>query len=190
MATISGQTCAVVCRASHNMRASGKSIHGLYQPETMNLSRESDFWFSIGNQLLLALIIQAEGISMQTAGKPAISRMLACTMFLASDPAHALRCGSLLVKEGMHQSEVKAICGQPISERSLGYVVRNHGFPTGRHFEYAGYHRELLVTELLFNFGPRKLMRKMRFEGGLLTSIETIGYGYREKRKLSNAGHS
>jgi len=36
------------------------------------------------------------------------------------------------------------------------------------------------VTELVYNFGPRKLMRKLRFEGGLLTSIETIGYGYRD----------
>ena len=123
---------------------------------------------------------------MRSTGKLPISIALACMAFLASDPAHALRCGNRLVIDGMHESEVRAICGKPVSERRLGYVLRSHfdrthGLTTTRY--YGGYHREVLVTELVFNFGPRKFMRKMRFEGGVLTSIETIGYGYREKRK-------
>ena len=123
---------------------------------------------------------------MRFTGKLLGSMTLACMAFLASDPAHALRCGSRLVKEGMHETEVKAICGKPVSERSLGYVLRSHfdrthGLTTTRY--YGGYQREVLATELVFNFGPRKLMRKLRFEGGLLVSIETIGYGYRDKRK-------
>ncbi len=124
---------------------------------------------------------------MQATAKLSISLVLAATALLASDPAHALRCGSRLVKDGMHESEVKAICGQPVSERRLGYVLRSHidrshRLSTTRYYGYGGYYREVLVTELIFNFGPRKLMRKMRFEGGILTSIETIGYGYRKKR--------
>ena len=123
---------------------------------------------------------------MHSTGKLTLSIALACMAFLASDPAHALRCGNRLVKDGMHESEVKAICGKPVSERRLGYVLRSHfdrthGLTTTRY--YGGYQREVLVTELVFNFGPRKLMRKLRFEGGLLTSIETLGYGYHEKRK-------
>ncbi len=123
---------------------------------------------------------------MHSTGKLTLSIALACMAFLASDPAHALRCGNRLVKDGMHESEVKAICGKPVSERRLGYVLRSHfdrthGLTTTRY--YGSYQREVLVTELVFNFGPRKLMRKLRFEGGLLTSIETLGYGYREKRK-------
>lgn len=103
---------------------------------------------------------------------------------LVSDPAHALRCGSRLVKEGIHETEVKAICGEPVSERSLGYVIRSyidryHGSTRVRY--HGGYAHEVLVTELVYNFGPRKLMRRLRFEGGLLVSIETIGYGYRER---------
>lgn len=125
---------------------------------------------------------------MHIAGKLFLSLALACIAFLSSDPAYALRCGSRLVKDGMHESEVKAICGKPVSERSLGYVLRSHidrthGLTTTRYYGYGGYYREVLVTELVFNFGPRKFMRKMRFEGGVLTSIETIGYGYRDKRK-------
>jgi len=123
---------------------------------------------------------------MRFTGKLLGSITLACMALLASDPAHALRCGSRLVKEGMHETEVKAICGKPVSERRLGYVLRSHfdrthGLTTTRY--YGGYQREVLVTELVFNFGPRKLMRKLRFEGELLVSIETIGYGYRDKRK-------
>ena len=120
---------------------------------------------------------------MYSTAKLAITLMLASTAMLASDPAHALRCGSKLVKQGMHEVEVKAICGQPATERTLGFVIRSHfdrthGSTTTRY--YGGYPREVLVTELVFNFGPRKFMRKMRFEEGRLVSMETIGYGYRE----------
>ncbi len=45
-----------------------------------------------------------------------------------------------------------------------------------------GFPHELVVIELLYNFGPRKLMRTLRFEGDRLTSIETAGYGYLEKK--------
>jgi Protein of unknown function (DUF2845) len=124
---------------------------------------------------------------MQSTGKLSVSLLLAGTVLLASIPAHALRCGNRLVKEGMYDSEVKAICGEPVSERSLGYVLRSyfdrsHGLTTTRYYGYGGYRREVLLTELVFNFGPRKLMRRMRFEGGVLVSIETAGYGYRDRR--------
>jgi hypothetical protein len=33
---------------------------------------------------------------------------------------------------------------------------------------------------MLFNFGPHRLMRLIRFEGGVVRSIETAGYGYLE----------
>lgn len=120
------------------------------------------------------------------SGRTSIALIIATTAILASDPAHALRCGSRLVKGGMDESEVKAICGEPVSERIVGFVIRSHfdrkhGFSRTRY--YGGYAHEVVVTELVYNFGPRKLMRKLRFEAGLLVSIETIGYGYREKRR-------
>jgi Protein of unknown function (DUF2845) len=114
---------------------------------------------------------------MHITGKLSLSLMLVCMALIASEPAHALRCGSRLVKDGMHESEVKAICGQPVSERALGYVIRSY-FHRG--YGYSGYTSEVLVTELVYNFGPRKLMRKLRFEDGMLTSVETIGYGYHD----------
>ncbi len=114
----------------------------------------------------------------------------ACVFMLISDPAHALRCGSRLVKDGMHEAQIIEMCGEPVSRRHLGYVLRPYilkrpagilGMHSTRHI-YSGFHEELLVTELTFNFGPRKFIRVLRFEGGQLTSIRTAGYGYREKK--------
>lgn len=105
------------------------------------------------------------------------------------DSAHALRCGNKLVKDGMLEEQIKAICGEPVSTRIVGLVLRYYdpfydGRGIGRYQRYYGYgaRRELLVTEMIFNFGPHKLMRIMRFEGGRLASIETAGYGYREEK--------
>lgn len=114
---------------------------------------------------------------------------MTCVFMLISDPAYALRCGSRLVREGMDEVRVIDLCGEPVSRRRLGYVLRPYilkrpagilGMHSTRHV-YSGFHEELMVTELTFNFGPRKLMRIVRFEGGLVTSIRTAGYGYREK---------
>ena len=41
---------------------------------------------------------------------------------------------------------------------------------------------EVALTEYVYNFGPRKLMRRLMFEGGVLVKIDTIGYGFREKK--------
>ena len=107
---------------------------------------------------------------------------------LLSEPANALRCGTKLVREGMVESEVIRLCGSPVSTRHLGYVLRSyyrfpHGVPVVTRIPQRhgfGYYQELEVTEMLFNFGPRRLMRWMRFEGGRLAKVETAGYGYLE----------
>lgn len=106
-------------------------------------------------------------------------------LLMLSDPAHALRCGNRLVKDGMNEAAVRAICGDPVSVRHVGFVLRAYRY-TGRPHPYSveyahpqfGFPHQLVVVELLYNFGPRKLMRKLRFEGDRLTSIETAGYGY------------
>ena len=117
--------------------------------------------------------------------------LLACALLLASDPAHALRCGSKLVLRGMLESEVQAYCGEPSAVRDLGYVVRSF-HPLGHWPPYGGvlfrygpgnYYQEVQVTEYIYNFGPRKLMQRLRFEGGVLTKVETMGYGYLENQR-------
>jgi hypothetical protein len=113
---------------------------------------------------------------------------------LASDPAYAFRCKSKIVRDGMHEQQVLAVCGQPTSVRHIGYALRGYaigvhnrypgGLSTGRTYPgYGSLVQEVVVTEYVYNFGPRKLMRRLIFEGGMLVTIETIGYGYIEKRR-------
>lgn len=126
---------------------------------------------------------------------PVRNSMLVFCVFLvgmlAADPAYAFRCKSKLVKDGMHEQQVLAICGQPTTKRDLGYSVRSLSYGwrrvTGRgnhqryYPAYGHLQEEVIVSEYIYNFGPRKLMRRLVFEGGVLVHIETIGYGYIEK---------
>ena len=112
----------------------------------------------------------------------------ALLFLLASDPAEAFRCGSRIVTEDMHEAQVRRACGEPTTMRHIGRTLRHINVPIrGRHggwtteqFPGYGFMQEVIVTEYVYNFGPRKLMRRLVFEGGVLRSIESLGYGYRE----------
>lgn len=123
-----------------------------------------------------------------TARARSAAALAAVLLLGLADAAFAFRCGSRIVQEGMHQWEVVEICGEPVSTRHIGFVVRTYDprrhngrdtyiFSNG----YRYYNEEVEVVEMIFNFGPRKLMRKLRFEGGILASIRTMGYGYAAK---------
>jgi len=114
-------------------------------------------------------------------------------VFIGATPAHAFRCGNKIVIKDMHEQQVLNVCGEPTSIRHLGYALRNIGRPrrhglisdgiVWRHPGFDYYAQEVVVTEYIYNFGPRKFMQRLVFEGGFLVRIESIGYGYREKRK-------
>jgi len=101
--------------------------------------------------------------------------------FLAASPAFAdgFRCGTKLVLEGATRSEVAAKCGEPtevVTMRSIFRrpVIWSHGRPY-----FIGEDAvEVPVEAWVYNLGPNKLMRRLRFEGGVVTEIETLGYGY------------
>ncbi len=126
----------------------------------------------------------------KTGVRISVASILLAVCLVASNPAHALRCGSKLVLDGMLEQEVIRHCGEPTAIRHLGYVVRSFN-PMTRHnlsglqiyrYGQGNYYHEVPVTVFVYNFGPRKLMRKLRFEGGMLTDIETLGYGYLEDK--------
>lgn len=130
---------------------------------------------------------------LKTPGLVPSTAALLLVALVAAEPAHAFRCKSKIVKDGMHEQQVIAICGEPTTRRMLGYAVRSldygwrqlraGGFER-RHFPgYARFSEEVIVTEYVYNFGPRKLMRRLVFEGGILVRIESIGYGYIEKNR-------
>lgn len=98
---------------------------------------------------------------------------------LASTPAHAFRCGTRIVTEGDTRDQVLAKCGEPADKQTQRSVFRRpvvwaHGRPyyIGEDFI------EVPVESWVYNFGPNKLMRRVRFENGLVAEIETLGYGY------------
>ena len=109
---------------------------------------------------------------------------------VVTTPAHAFRCGNRIVVTDMHEAQVRRACGEPTTRRNLGTTVRGILIPYERRVlpgmsgtiwpGHGRYVEEVVVTEYVYNFGPRKLMRRLVFEGGVLVSIETLGYGYLE----------
>lgn len=99
--------------------------------------------------------------------------LVALTLFSA--PAEAFRCGNKIVTEDMHEAQVQRACGAPTAMRYVGRAVRNVNVPirqnhggglTSQHFPGYGFMQEVVITEYVYNFGPRKLMRRLLFEGG------------------------
>ena len=100
---------------------------------------------------------------------------------LAGSPAFAFRCGTKLVSEGDTRAQVAAKCGEPTDVINQGSVFRrpviwNHG----RRYYIGEDSIEVPIESWLYNLGPNKLMRRVRFEAGLVVEIETLGYGYNE----------
>ena len=123
--------------------------------------------------------------------KSILAMSLCLAALLATTDAHAFRCKNKIVRDGMHEQQVLAICGKPTTKRNLGWALRSFpitrhnrypgGFTNGQSYPGYGISQEVIITEYVYNFGPRKLMRRLVFEGGVLVTIETIGYGYIEK---------
>lgn len=108
--------------------------------------------------------------------------LLACGALLgaASARADGFSCGNRVVTDGMEASEVRAVCGEPaqITTKSIlrRPVVWRHGRP---YYAGEGY-VDVRVEIWLYNFGTTRLMRRLRFEDGVLQDVETLGYGYNE----------
>lgn len=109
-----------------------------------------------------------------------MSRLLALLLLslMASAPAFAFHCGSKLVHEGDTRGQVRAKCGEP-AEVEVRSILRRPVSWVGGTPIFAGTDFvEIPVEFWIYNFGPNKLMRRLRFEGGELVEIETLGHGY------------
>jgi hypothetical protein len=105
--------------------------------------------------------------------------VLTLSLFAVSPSFAAFRCGVKLVTEGDTRSEVAAKCGEPteiVAQKSVFrrpvVWTRNGPYFVGEDFI------EVPVEAWIYNLGTNKLMRRLRFEGGVLAEIETLGYGY------------
>jgi hypothetical protein len=96
--------------------------------------------------------------------------------------ADALRCGGRLVSEGDTPAAVRAKCGEPSeiarSARLGAPVIWRHGRP----IRVGDDAIEVRIENWVYNLGPSRFMRRIRFEDDRVVSIETLGYGYRDER--------
>ena len=109
--------------------------------------------------------------------KNTIAGMIALAAGLAlAGPAAAdsMRCGSKLMTDGDPSDKVLAYCGEPASiERRE--ILRGYGYYHGTTVNTA---YEVSVELWTYNFGPHKLMYRLRFEDGLLVDVDTLSHGY------------
>jgi Protein of unknown function (DUF2845) len=79
----------------------------------------------------------------------------------------SMRCGSKLITEGTSQAKVAALCGEPA--QVLHPAASDVVVPGASD----------VVEEIwVYNFGPNKLMQRIRFRNGIVVSIGSVGYGY------------
>jgi hypothetical protein len=76
---------------------------------------------------------------------------------------------------------VAARCGEPTDVIPMRSIYRRPVIWIRGRPQYIGEdYIEVSVEAWVYNFGPNKLMRRLRFENGVLAQIETLGYGYNE----------
>jgi hypothetical protein len=133
-------------------------------------------------------------LSRQTGLRPRRAGAGLCLLLAIAlaPPAHAFRCGNKLISEGMHITKVRALCGEPDYEQERVVLRRNvYIGKTTRAPDSAVIRRhiygwgtpplvEVEIRELTWNLGPNKFMRRVRFEDGIVTEIETLERGYVE----------
>ncbi len=112
---------------------------------------------------------------------PRAAPLLALALLWAM-PAHAFRCGNHLIVEGDSRDKVIARCGAPSDIERSAVLRRPVIWHYGRPYHVGSDAMEVPVEVWTYNLGPNKLMRRVKFEGGLVTAIDTLGYGYWPRR--------
>jgi hypothetical protein len=105
-----------------------------------------------------------------------VAGIVSCVPAIAM--AQSLRCGTKIISVGTTRGEVTAKCGEPTGvERTVGYTgssISTGGQPS----LVNGASVEVQIEVWTYNFGPQRLMQRIRFEDGIVVRIESLGYGY------------
>jgi len=101
----------------------------------------------------------------------------------AASPAFAFRCGTKLVSKGDTRSAVAAKCGEPTEVDRRTVLREPITWVGGRPYRGGLGLVEIPIEFWVYNLGPSKLMRRVRFEDGVVVDVETLGYGYLETSK-------
>ena len=100
--------------------------------------------------------------------------LLASALGLASTPAYAMRCGVSLVALGQWTYEVLEQCGEPVEQhvKTVFLEARDRHGKGG----VAGV-VSVEIEYWVYDLGPHKLRRLLRFEDGQLVRIDTLDKG-------------
>ena len=106
---------------------------------------------------------------------PGMTALAATLAIAAPAAADSMRCGTKLMTDGDPLDKVAAFCGPPTSVERRE-ILRPYYFYRGSLPIPGSY--EISVELWTYNFGPHKLMHRLRFEDGLLVDVETLSHGY------------
>src|SRR5262249_47724016 len=86
-----------------------------------------------------------------------------------------IRCSDRIISEGSSRFEIQALCGDPqqVEQKTIFNNVAT-GVPNAAGI-VAGTSVEVHVELWTYNFGPNKLMQRIRFEDGVVVRIESLG---------------
>jgi hypothetical protein len=105
-----------------------------------------------------------------------LAAVVACIPALAM--AQSFRCDGKIISEGTSRAKVATLCGDPaqVDQKSVFYrAIAPTGHRSGPTLDTAV---EVQVEVWIYNFGPDRLMQRIRFEDGYIVRIDSIGYGY------------
>ncbi len=104
--------------------------------------------------------------------------LAAALLWSGGAAADSFRCGTRLVTDGDSTDKVEALCGVPTSIQRSEVMQRPIRWYRGRPY-YTSYEPVPIPVEYwTYNLGPSKLMRRLKFEDGLLVDVETLSHGY------------
>jgi hypothetical protein len=92
--------------------------------------------------------------------------------------ADSMRCGSRLVTDGDSSGKLRSLCGEPASVSRTTRLRAPLLWLNGRALRVGHSALEVPVETWEYNFGPRRLIQRVRIEDGLVVDIDTLGYGY------------
>ncbi len=108
----------------------------------------------------------------------ALLALAAALMWAGAASADSFRCGTRLVSDGDSTDKVEALCGPPSDIQRREVLQRPIRWFRGRPY-YTSFDLVAVPIEVwTYNLGPHKLMRRLKFEDGLLVDVETLGHGY------------
>jgi hypothetical protein len=108
--------------------------------------------------------------------------MVIAALWTLGAAADSFRCGTHLVTDGDSIDKVAALCGPPTDIQRREILQRPIRWYSGSPY-YTSYEPAPIPIEYwTYNLGPNRLMRRLKFEDGLLMDVETLSHGYYSER--------